>query len=295
VSCALKGALGGEAGAQKLSETVHAFNSAAQQCAAASERIDRLFAANESNLTGALCDARAILTELKERVPAVFETTIRPAREIVNNLKGFFSKFNTFFCIVDGHIEALCKIHNCAGIANGKGYLNFRLHPMEDYFCLVGVTASFRGRMFQYEENRKWYECTGRQLVPANMALSNGDTLDYAPRKYTAMRKFNALSLNLQLGKIFRNSALRVGLFEGSGGIAVDWDVPLGADWVRWISTFELFDIRGQNRFNDSRPHLKWLNKLYFMNELYITLGADDFISKYDKTFLFGAGVRVAF
>lgn len=325
VSSALKEAFGKDEGGQRLRETMSYLNKAVHHIAVMSEQMGTLVTAHESQVVTALQDICAITKELKERIPTLsekLESVAFPAQEImqkintgqgvlgklvhddtaykdvtvvVNNLRGLFSKFHTFYCIVDGHVEALFKFHDNAGFNNGKGYLNFRIHPAEDYFCLIGLTAAFKGRICRYNEHRTWYTGNGKQLMPATMGLSPADTLDFAPNRDFWTRKYNTLSLNVQLGKVFRNSALRVGLFEGSAGIAVDWDIPLGINWLRWISTFELFDVRGTNRFNDCRPHLKWLNKLYVMNQLYIALGADDFISKCDKTFLFGAGVRVLF
>ena len=61
---------------------------------------------------------------------------------------------------------------------------------------------------------------------------------------------------------------------------------------LRWVTSFEVFDWRGRDRVNDERPHAKWLNKIYFMRNLYVAFGADDFISKENANPFFGAGIR---
>ena len=100
---------------------------------------------------------------------------------------------------------------------------------------------------------------------------------------------------NLQFGKIFSDVAFRIGLFEGFSGLAVDYEVPLAIDNFRWVTTLEGYDFRGRNHyFNDARPHLKWLNRMFIGRNIYIVFGADDFVSKWNKNIFFGAGIRFA-
>ena len=50
--------------------------------------------------------------------------------------------------------------------------------------------------------------------------------------------------------------------------------------------------MRGFNRRNDKRPHLKWFNRMFVFDNIYIVFGADDFVSKRNATAFMGAGVR---
>lgn len=100
----------------------------------------------------------------------------------------------------------------------------------------------------------------------------------------------NSIRLNFQFGKYwYPYCALRAGIFEGTAGVA--FDAWLAYSRFRWLSTFEAFDFRGYNRFNnDRRVHLKWLNRLWFNENIYLVFGADDFISKCNKSGFIGAG-----
>ena len=72
-------------------------------------------------------------------------------------------------------------------------------------------------------------------------------------------------------------------------------DVVLGSlkpDKVHWITTLEAFDFRGVKRINDSRPHLKWMNRLFFMKHIYTTFGIDDMVSNERVTPFWGGGIR---
>jgi hypothetical protein len=73
---------------------------------------------------------------------------------------------------------------------------------------------------------------------------------------------------------------------------AIDFDIPFRNDNFRWVTSLEMFDSRGWNRIDDKRPHLKWLNKMYLFRSIYMTFGADDFISRHNANAFFGAGVR---
>ena len=74
--------------------------------------------------------------------------------------------------------------------------------------------------------------------------------------------------------------------------MAIDYELPLHSDYIRWITTFEAFDFHGQSRIDDRRPHLKWLNRLFFLKNIYMSFGIDDFVSKHNTNAFFGIGVR---
>ena len=66
----------------------------------------------------------------------------------------------------------------------------------------------------------------------------------------------------------------------------------MNTDKLHWITTFEAFDLRGVNRINDTRPHLKWLNRAFFMKNIYTTFGIDDIVSKTQFNPFIGGGFR---
>jgi len=74
--------------------------------------------------------------------------------------------------------------------------------------------------------------------------------------------------------------------------MGLDFDVPFKTERFRWLMSFEAYDFHGWNRIDDRRAHLKWLNKIYFLNNFYTVFGADDFISRKNANVFFGAGMR---
>ena len=81
-------------------------------------------------------------------------------------------------------------------------------------------------------------------------------------------------------------------MIEGFVGMGADVDIPFKTDKFRWVTSFEAFDFRGWNRKHDKRPHLKWLNRMFLMRNVYFTFGADDFVSKHNANAFVGVGLR---
>jgi phospholipid/cholesterol/gamma-HCH transport system substrate-binding protein len=104
--------------------------------------------------------------------------------------------------------------------------------------------------------------------------------------------KRNTMKFGLQFGRIFRDLAFRFGIFENYAGAAIDFEVPFETPKFRWVTSLEAFDFRGWDRLHDRRPHLKWINKVFFMRNFYFAFGADDFISKHNANAFLGGGMR---
>jgi phospholipid/cholesterol/gamma-HCH transport system substrate-binding protein len=118
------------------------------------------------------------------------------------------------------------------------------------------------------------------------------DTILDQYTKETTVFTRNSFKLGLQFGKIFKNTALRFGLFEGSAGLGIDVDLPFNTNKFRWVTSLEAFDLTGWNRIHDRRPHIKWLNSMYLLRNIYFTFGADDFASKHNASAFIGGGIR---
>ena len=89
---------------------------------------------------------------------------------------------------------------------------------------------------------------------------------------------------NLQLGRRINQLALRVGLFESTGGFGVDYHIPT----ISNISSLEVFDYR-----DDIGANLKFSTQLRIWNVFYTKLSAED-ISRNSKyhVYTFSAGLN---
>lgn len=218
----------------------------------------------------------------------------RDVRIAIDGLKDYFETIDRLAVIFDSHVESMYGFGNKMDFRDAKGYFNVRLHPTEDYFYLLGVMGSYSGKVVRTYTQREWFDNRCKELIPTEMVLEDKDRLRFAPIKSKQVRWFDQWLWNAQFGKVYENLAFRLGLFEGTFGAAIDYDIPFEIPTFRWVTTLEAFDFYGRNRLDDTRMHLKWLNKLFFTESLYFVFGADDFISHTNRNAFFGAGFRFA-
>jgi phospholipid/cholesterol/gamma-HCH transport system substrate-binding protein len=201
--------------------------------------------------------------------------TYQDIKQIVTSLKNITSIGRSLSFSADLHTESLraYKNKNCAA-DDFKTYFNTGLRYL-DYFAIAGVTYSRKGII---KRDSIYKDC---------YSYSN-----YKDSFNRVKAHHDSLTLNLQFGKIYNNTSFRFGIFEGSAGLAGNYIFPLFNNKYTLVTSLEAFDFNGKNRlYRDKVPHLKWLNRLYFTPNIYLAFGADDFISKYNKTAFIGAGL----
>jgi len=235
-------------------------------------------------------------------------TAMQGARE-------YFDAINRLVVIVDGHSESMTGDGLLSCTENAKGHVNARLHFVDDYFYLAGI-AAIQGAGDAYikdeETVRTFFDENRKLLRTDQLDLDDRSRLQFAPFKREVERKFDHITYNLQIGKMYDKLALRTGLFESTFGMAVDFDIPLDTDYqFRLVTSLEAYDFNGRNRLTghffancasdfgavdepDDRPHFKLLNKLFITPYAYVAFGADDFISRTNKNGFIGVGMRFA-
>lgn len=212
------------------------------------------------------------------------EETYNDLKKTVRGFKNMVQKSESIDILLDMHTESLFKT------SNSKGYFEARLRPYSDYFYNLQLVSDENGSVKKTECFCDRYDSHGNYLNTDG--LTKYEKMDQASRKEKIKRIKNDILFGFQFGKKFNRVALRVGLFESTFGFGCDYYIPLPTDKVHWISSVEAFDFNGSNRVDSTRPHLKWLNKLYFMRNVYTTFGVDDVCSKNNASPFFGAGLR---
>ena len=213
-------------------------------------------------------------------------------RYAVQGFKNYIGKMDRLEIVFDSHFESMHRVAENYRYEDSKGYFDVRIHPNQDYFYIVQLATSEKGRLTRKEWLRSYVTPELQPIDVAKLDVSGFGLLAEALRKQEIRIKRNTLTFGMQFGKIFNDIALRFGLFEGSAGAGIDIDIPFRTDKLRWVTTFEMFDLTGQNRIDDRRPHLKWLNKMYVLRNIYFTFGADDFASKRNASGFVGGGIR---
>ncbi len=234
------------------------------------------------------------------------DETYRDLKLAIEGFKNYLTKIDRMQIVFDSHFESMIRKAEGYQWEDSKGFFGMRIYPREDYFYLLQIASSEKGyikRKFiekdYFDSQNKPIDTTAIQDRPFNekekLDLDDLTRLAFVQdfRKTTVNR--DAFKVDFQFGKIYKDIALRFGLFEGTAGAAVDVDIPFGTDKFRWVTSFEAYDFNGRNRRllpDDRRPHLKWLNKIFILRNIYTTFGADDFASQRNASVFFGAGIR---
>ncbi len=167
---------------------------------------------------------------------------------------------------VDSHLEILPRACDEGTKTNVKWYFGGQFYPCPQLFGILGLVYSHEGFAKRIEE------------------LCDTHCFERIRERRDALR------LELQIGGCLGcGLGARAGLFDGTAGVALDYHLPFGQ--CQWISSFEAFDFKGHNRFGcDDRPFLKWINRLFFGPSLYLVFGANDFISRCNRSGFVGLG-----
>lgn len=266
--------------ASKIESTATAFEDASVQARDGLRSI--------SNVAEKIDEGRGILGKLVND-----DEAYRDLRVAIQGFKNYLAKVDMLQIVFDSHFEGMYRPAEHYRYENAKGYFEMRIHPRLDYFYLIQMVNSEKGFVNRKSRYLSYDYPRNNEPVDTNeLNLSDEAKLRFVFRKNTTTVKRNQLRFGIQFGKIFGNIALRFGLFDGTGGMGFDFDIPFPTDKFRWVTTFEAFDFYGWNRIDDRRPHLKWINRMYIFNNIYLTFGADDFVSKNNANAFFGAGVR---
>lgn len=210
------------------------------------------------------------------------DETYKDIKKTLHTLREFTSKLQSLDILIDMHSEYMIRT------ANNKGYFELRLRPFDDYFYLFQLVSDERGYIQRSETIRDRFDYNNTLLIAPEIA----DQYRFPPKIEKTKRIKNTILFSVQFGKTFDRLAFRIGVFENTFGFGVDFIVPVPTNKFHWITTVELFDGIGINRFNDRRPHLKWLNKLFFLKNFYTAFGVDDIVSKKNANAFIGGGMR---
>lgn len=220
------------------------------------------------------------------------DETYKDLKVAVSGLRNYFAKVDRMQIVFDAHMESMHRPAENYCYEDSKGFFDVRIHPNEDHFYILELSESEKGYMDRHEIQKNYYDDRGNPVDVNTLNIDDAAKLQFTFREKLDIFNRNRFRIGLQFGKVFSDIALRFGLIEGFGGVGIDFDIPTGSENFRWVTTLEAFDMTGQNRRNDRRPHFKWLNRMFIMRNLYVTFGADDFASRHNANVFLGVGLR---
>lgn len=265
--------------AQKVEKTTEALEDAAFHASDGFRNI--------SSITNKIDDGKGLLGKIINE-----DETYNDIKYAIGGLKNYFSMIDKLSIVLDAHGEFMYRPAEHMVFEEAKGYIDVRIHPSDDHFYMIQRVTSQRGNLERESLVKNWYDENDKQFLPSDFFERAHFLGELVGRVETIKRTLDAPRYGVQIGKIFKDVALRFGLIEGWAGIGIDVEIPFNNDNFRWVTTLELFDFRGRQRINDSRPHVKWMNRVFLLRNIYCAFGADDFISQENSNGFFGFGLR---
>ena len=182
----------------------------------------------------------------------------RLGRRVGETLDGFANQYDRIFKL---QIQVQLRSEWLLNQSGAKAYLGFRLLPRPDKFYLFEVVSDPRGT------DRVWTETITERLP--------GSTADSTTVATHTIHDPDKLTFSLQFGKRYGPVTFRVGVIESSGGVG--GDLHLFRDQLQLSVNAYQFQRPYQNVF----PRAKiWMN-YYFLQNFFVTAGADDFLNSW--------------
>ncbi len=211
-------------------------------------------------------------------------------QKTVKGIRTYVNKTQNIRIKLDGHVE------NMTTNSDRKGYFSASIFTYSDYFYMIEIMSGKIGKIERQTIERKYYDASGEEFTH----IAASDSANFAGRTpYEMAAKVveiksspSKTAFNIQVGKRFDDLTFRTGLFDETFGVAIDYNIPTHSEYFGWKMSVEAFDFWGHNRTNgDGRMHVKWINKISYMNNIYSVFGMDDFFSKSTASPFLGIGL----
>jgi phospholipid/cholesterol/gamma-HCH transport system substrate-binding protein len=186
------------------------------------------------------------------------EETVENINMTLSSINEYLQKEQSFQTFLDYRGEYLFDSGDL------KSYLSIRIQPKEDKYYLLQVVDDPQGKR---ETTVTTSEVDGVVTTQTNVET-----------------KKDELKFSAQIAKRYYDLGLRAGIFESTGGFALDY---------YFLSDHLLMSLEAFDFSSDFDPHLKFRADYTPFRFLYLTGGIDDFVSDEDnESFFLGLGLH---
>ncbi|MBI2606066.1 MAG: MCE family protein [Deltaproteobacteria bacterium] len=188
--------------------------------------------------------------------------TIDKLNSTLSGVNKFITKADKTALTLDAHAGAL------ANTGGSKSYFSVAFQPTYDKYYLVGVNTAPAAKT------------TVQKTYTTNSAtgVTTSETEEKHPR---------AVFINAQFAKRFGDVVARLGLFESSGGLGLDY-LFLNERLKLYTEAYNL----GKSSGSDRGAQVNLGTEVHFFKPIYLWGGGDDLISKSGRNLFVGAGLR---
>jgi phospholipid/cholesterol/gamma-HCH transport system substrate-binding protein len=256
------------------------------------DRLDTLVASNQANVTQGIANIREISQKL--------ETTADNLNQITGRIKEGQGTIGKLIESDEAHRnlndalvsvkEGVNTLNKTLGAANK---LQFDFGLRSEYLTRDSTAKGYFGVTINKKDSPQFYQVE-LSTQPAGLRdVTTSVVQTTFPDGHTEVTTIqntqfeDKLGISALMGWKWNDFALRAGLIESRGGMAIDYKIL--RDRLRF--TGEVFDF---NRPNSFAAHGKLTTRYFFSPSVYVTGGWDDFLNrsrKADSMFI-GAGLR---
>jgi phospholipid/cholesterol/gamma-HCH transport system substrate-binding protein len=281
-----------ESNRASIDATTSNFRDFSSQMSRLVDRIDRLVAANEGNVTEGIQNAKDLSSKLQATVDNMNAITGK-----INSGKGAIGQLvesdETTKNLNDALVAVKEGVNSMTSALTTVKKLNFDLGLREEYltgpgkgkgYFTVQIQPTGKPRFYLLELSSQPFGVRKDTATITTTVFPDGH-VETTRQDVTEFRG-NTFAISAEVGWRYGNVVGRAGIIESSGGIGLDY---LGLKDRLRLSA-ELF---GFNRDN-LNAHGKISGRYYFSPSVYLVGGWDDIFNTKAKadSFFFGAGVR---
>lgn len=173
----------------------------------------------------------------------------------LNKMLSKAESIRTFFEFESEYLERL---------KDSRSQVNLKIYPKPDFFYMIGGVDTPYGSFSRRIET---------------VTTSTGTTTSV-----TETERENRVQINAQIGKKFHNIEFRGGLFESTGGMALDYY----SNNDKWKYSAEIYNF--DRKYS---PNLRLSAQYNLFKYLFLTGGVDDIISdRKRRSFFLGGGIK---
>ena len=205
-------------------------------------------------------------------------------KDAVGDVKKMVSKANQLTVSLD------MGFYTCYPTGNKRGSVEAKLATESDYYYSLQIASDSFGPITRKSFYSAYYDRDINPIDTDDASLSPYQKARVPALRTQLVQSPDSYFVGIQICKKFNDLTLRVGLHENQMGVGVDYDFPVQFKSFRWTINLDIFDLQGRNRINDTRPHVTFANKVFFMRNAYTYLGFDDIFSKANSSFCWGLG-----
>lgn len=221
------------------------------------------------------------------------DSLFNDVKDAVGDVKNMIGKASNLEVNID--LNYARNYHN----KNTSNTAEIKLITQSDWYYSIQLFSSKSGKIERKKYFNTYLDAERNRIDTSDPSFSLHQLARLELQRNQVIQTPNAFMFGFQFCKRFGNLTLKIGLFEGKGGVAAEYDFLLRFSKFRWLTRIEAFDFDGENRHEpteqikrDKRPHVRWANKVFFINNIYAYFGFDDIFSKRQGSLFWGTGIN---